>query len=168
MKTRLTALMALCLVCFTMPALAAKSPACEQLGAKKAAEHLAAHLYAYTCEWDGEGDVLCIDEGCAEYGHLHCYGRQVALRITPERSRTRTIHYPRQSSDKIGPDTQFQLVDVVQWKGQYYAAIRALDGYTPLGGGYVSADYIGCDCDSYESAAPVPEYDSRFDPFAAQ
>ena len=169
MKTRLTALICACLLLLAAPALAAKSPACQSLGAQKAAEHLNTHLYAYTCEWSGKtGEISCIDEGCAKYGHLHCYGTQVSLRVTPDRSKGSVIRYPSRRSDKIGPEIQFQLIDVVLWRGKYYAAIRALDGYTPLGTGYVSADYIGCDCETYETFEPVPEYDNRFNPFIMQ
>ncbi|MBR5225631.1 MAG: hypothetical protein IKV90_08220, partial [Clostridia bacterium] len=67
MRIRIAALCMLLLL-LAAPALAAKAPACEQLGAQKAAEHLATHIYAYTCFWDGEGAVECTDEGCAEYG----------------------------------------------------------------------------------------------------
>ena len=169
MKTHLTALLCACLLMFSATALAAKSPACESLGAQKAAEHLSTHLYAYTCEWDGKtGSVSCVDEDCAEYGHLHCYGRQVSLRVTPDRSAGSVIRYPDRRSDKIGPETQFQLIDVVLWRGKYYAGIRVLDGYEPLGVGYVSTDYIGCDCETYDAFEEVPEYDSRFNPFIQQ
>jgi len=165
MKKRLTALICACLLLLAAPALAAKSPACQSLGAQKAAEHLAAHLFAYTCEWDGVNPAACTDEGCAKYGHLHCYGTQVSLRVTPERSKGSIIHYPNRRSDKVGPETQFQLIDVVEWRGKYYAGIRVLDNYQPLGVGYVSTDYIGCDCETYETFEPVPEYDNRFNPF---
>ena len=169
MKIRLTALVGACMLALAAPALAAKAPACESLGAKAAAEHLNTHLYAYTCEWNGEKEsISCIDEGCAEYGHLHCYGRQVSLRVTPERSTGSVIRYPDRRSDKIGPETQFQLIDVVLWRGKYYAGIRVLDGYEPLGVGYVSTDYIGCDCETYDAFEEVPEYDSRFNPFIQQ
>ena len=168
MKIRLTALVSACMLALSAPALAAKAPACEALGAKAAAEHLNTHLYAYTCEWTGEGAADCTDEGCAEYGHLHCYGTQVSLRVTPERSKGSVIDYPDRRSDKVGPETQFQLIDVVFWRGKYYAGIRVLDGYEPLGVGYVSTDYIGCDCETYDAFEEVPEYDSRFNPFTQQ
>lgn len=165
MKTRLTALFALCIVLLAAPALAAQSPAREKLGAKKAAEHLATHIYAYTCYWDGENPVECIDEDCAEYGHLHCFGRQVSLWDSPLKGKSRVAHYPHGSSSKIGPDTEFQLVDVVEYKGKYYAGIRVLDDYQPLVAGFVSADYIGCNCETYEDFIPVPEYDHEFGAF---
>lgn len=165
MKIRIAALFMLCMMLLAAPALAAKSPACEQLGAQKAAEHLSAHIYAYTCFWDGENAVECIDEGCAEYGHLHCYGRQVSLWDTPMKGKSRVAYYPHGSSSKIGPDTEFQLVDVVEYRGKYYAGIRVLDNYKPLVAGFVSADYIGCDCETYEDFIPVPEYDHEFGAF---
>ncbi|MBR5289218.1 MAG: hypothetical protein IKU34_11625 [Clostridia bacterium] len=168
MKIRLTALVCACLLVLAAPALAAKSPTCETLGAQKAAEHLSTHLYAYTCDWDGVSAVPCVDEACAEYGHLHCYGTQVSLRVTPERSKGSVVYYSDRRSDKVGPETQFQLIDVVQWRGKYYAAVRVLENYQPIGTGYVSTDYIGCDCESYETFEAVPEYDNRFDPFTEQ
>lgn len=165
MKTRMIYLLVLCLVLLAAPALAAPSPACEQLGAKKAAEHLSTHIYAYTCYWDGESPSDCTDEGCAEYGHLHCYGRQVSVWDTPMKGKSRVAYYPHGSSSKIGPDTEFQLVDVVEYRGKYYAGIRILVDYSPIASGFVSADYIGCTCETYEDFIPVPEYDQTFGPF---
>ena len=165
MKIRIAALFMLCMMLLAAPALAAKSPACEALGEQKAAEHLSSHIYAYTCYWDGENPSDCTDEGCAEYGHLHCYGRQVSLWDTPMKGKSRVAYYPHGSSSKIGPDTEFQLVDVVEYRGKYYAAIRVLDNYKPLVAGFVSADYIGCSCETYEEFIPVPEYDQTFGAF---
>lgn len=165
MKIRLSILFALCLLLLAAPALAAKTPACESLGAQKAAEHLSTHIFAYTCYWDGETPSTCTDEGCAEYGHLHCYGRQVSLWDSPKKGKSRVAYYPHGSSSKIGPDTEFQLIDVVEYKGKYYAAIRVLDDYKPLVAGFVSADYIGCDCETWDEFIPVPEYDHDFGPF---
>ena len=62
MILRKIAPLALCLMLLCAPALAAKTPACEQLGAQKAAEHLSTHIYAYTCYWDGETPSDCTDE----------------------------------------------------------------------------------------------------------
>lgn len=165
MKTRLIPLIALCIVLLAAPALAAKSPACETLGEQKAAEHLSSHIYAYTCYWDGENPSDCTDEGCAEYGHLHCYGRQVSVWDTPMKGKSRVAYYPHGSSSKIGPDTEFQLVDVVEYRGKYYANIRILVDYDPIASGFVSADYIGCTCETYEDFIPVPEYDQTFGAF---
>ena len=165
MILRKIAPLALCLMFLCAPALAAKTPACEQLGAQKAAEHLSTHIYAYTCYWDGENPSDCTDEGCAEYGHLHCYGRQVSLWDTPMKGKSRVAYYPHGSSSKIGPDTEFQLIDVVEYRGKYYAGIRVLDDYKPLVAGFVSADYIGCDCETYDTFIPVPEYDQTFGAF---
>jgi len=165
MKFRTSLLLALCLLLLAAPVLAAQSPACEKLGAQKAAEHLSAHIYAYTCYWDGESASDCTDEGCADYGHLHCYGRQVSLWDTPMKGKSRVAYYPHGSSSKIGPDTEFQLVDVVEYRGKYYAGITVLDDYTPIVSGFVSADYIGCTCETYEDFIPVPEYDQTFGAF---
>lgn len=166
MKIRMLPLLALCLSLLAVPALAAKSPACESLGAQKAAEHLLSeHIYAYTCYWDGETPSECTDEGCAEYGHLHCYGRQVSVWDTPKKGKSRVAYYPHGSSSKIGPDTEFQLIDVVAYKGKYYANIRVLDDYKPLVSGFVSADYVGCSCEVYEGFEAVPEYDVDFGAF---
>ncbi|MBR5225182.1 MAG: hypothetical protein IKV90_05920, partial [Clostridia bacterium] len=107
----------------------------------------------------------CTDEGCAEYGHLHCYGRQVSLWDSPKKGKSRVAYYPHGSSSKVGPDTEFQLVDVVEYKGKYYAAIRVLDNYRPLVAGFISADYVGCTCETYEETALVPEYDHEFGAF---
>lgn len=165
MKIRIASLLALCLVLLAAPALAAKSPAVLKLGSEKAAEHLCTHIYAYTCYWDGETPSNCTDEGCAEYGHLHCYGRQVSLWDTPMKGKSRVAHYPHGSSSKIGPETEFQLLDVVEYRGKYYANIRILENYESIVTGFVSADYIGCSCETFEGFEPVPEYDHEFGPF---
>lgn len=158
MKIRSASIVLLCLLLLAAPALADKAPACVQLGSKKAAEHLATHIYAYTDSWNGILPSSCPDEGCREYGHVHCYGVRVTLWDTPAKGSSRVAYYPFGTDGKIGPDTEFQLTDVVMYKNKYYANIRIyVDGYA-VNSGFVSADYIGCDCESYEGFEELPEY----------
>ena len=159
MKIRITCAIALCLMLLCVPALAAKTPACEKLGSQKAAEHLSTHIYAYTDGWDGVVPSSCPDEGCREYGHVHCYGRQVTLWDTPAKGNSRVSYYPFGTDGKIGPGTEFQLIDVVMYKNKYYANIRIYnqEGYA-VNSGFVNADYIGCDCETYEGFEELPEY----------
>ena len=155
---RLSALfLLLSLLC--APALADKAPACEALGSAKAAAHLYTHVYAYTDGWDGVGPSACADEGCREYGHVHCYGRRVTLWDTPAGGSSRVAYYPFGSDGKIGPDTEFQLVNVLAYKGRYYANIRIEQDGHVVNSGFVNADYIGCDCETYEVFdEDIPEY----------
>ena len=153
----------ICLLLFVafltaQPALGDQAPACQALGSKKAAAHLATHIYAYTDNWNGIVPSSCPDEGCADYGHVHCYGIRVTLWDTPAKGSSRVPYYPFGTDGKIGPETEFQLVDVVAYKGKYYANIRIYeDGYV-VNSGFVSADYIGCDCAHYEGFEELPEY----------
>lgn len=158
MKTRFSLLLALCLMLLSATALAAKAPAAEKLGSQKAAEHLLTHVYAYSCYWDGENPVDCADEGCAEYGHIHCFGRMVTVWDTPAKGKSRVEYYPGGTTGKIGPGEELQLIDVVEYKGKYYANVHILVDYEPVGSGFVNADYIGCDCETFEGFEPVEEY----------
>lgn len=156
---RLSLLLALLVSLLAAPALADKAPACEKLGSAKAAAHLYTHVYAYTDGWDGCNPSTCTDEGCLEYGHVHCYGRRVTLWDTPAGGSSKVAYYPFGSDGKVGPDTEFQLVDVVFYKKKYYANIRILkDGYV-VNSGFINADYVGCDCETYDVFDEnIPEY----------
>ena len=158
MKVRFSCLLALCLVLFGSTALAAKAPAAEQLGSKKAAEHLMTHVYAYSCYWDGKNPVDCTDEGCAEYGHIHCFGKMVTVWDVPGKTRSRQVYYRGAEKGKIGPGFELQLIDVVEVDGTYYANVHILEDYEPIATGFVTADYIGCNCETYENTLPVEEY----------
>ena len=164
MKRRWMALIALLLVFGAAPALADKAPACVKLGSEKAAQHLYTHVYAYTDFWDGYTPAPCDDEGCKEYGHVHCYGVRVTLWDTPAKGTSQVDYYPFGSSGKIGPDTQFQLIDVVSYKGKHYANLRIHENGVAVASGFVSADYIGCE--SYEAFEAVPEYEHNHGPFS--
>lgn len=156
---RLSALLALLASLLAAPALADKAPACEALGSAKAAAHLSTHIYAYTDGWDGHNPSACTDEGCKEYGHVHCYGRRVTLWDTPAGGGSKVAYYPFGSSGKVGPDTEFQLVDVVFYKNKYYANIRILENGYVVSSGFINADYVGCDCEAYDVFdEDVPEY----------
>lgn len=159
MKSRIFALLILLLTLTALPALADKAPAVLQLGAEKAAQHLSTHIYAYTDGWDGVVPSVCPDEGCIEYGHVHCYGVRVTLWDTPAKGKSRVPYYPFGTDGKVGPDTEFQLVNVVSYKNKYYANIRIYnaEGYV-VNSGFVSADYIGCDCETYEGYETLDEY----------
>ena len=166
MKRRWMALIALLPVLGAAPALADKAPACLNLGSEKAAQHLYTHVYAYTDFWDGVTPSTCPDEGCREYGHVHCYGVRVTLWDTPAKGTSQVDYYPFGSSGKVGPDTQFQLIDVVSYKGKHYANLRIHENGVAVASGFVSADYIGCDCESYEAFEAVPEYEHNHGPFS--
>ena len=159
-------LLGLVMVLLTVPALADKAPACELLGSEKAAQHLYTHVYAYTDFWDGYTPAPCDDEGCEEYGHVHCYGVRVTLWDTPAKGSSRVAYYPFGTSGKVGPDTQFQLIDVVSYKGKYYANLRIHEDGVAVASGFVNADYIGCDCESYETFEDVPEYEHNHGAFS--
>lgn len=165
---RCIVLLAACVLmsCLPLSALADKAPACEKLGSQKAAEHLYTHVYAYTDFWDGFTPATCEDEGCKEYGHVHCYGVRVTLWDTPAKGDSRVAYYPFGTSGKVGPDSEFQLIDVVSYKGKYYANLRIHEGGEAVASGFVSADYIGCDCESYEAFEEVPEYEHDHGPFS--
>lgn len=166
MKVRIGSILFLCLILACASACADKAPAVEQLGSKAAAEHLMTHIYAYTDGWDGYGPVPCTDEGCEEYGHVHCYGRRVSLWDTPKKGKKTVPYYPGNMSARVGPDTEFQLVDVVSYKNGYYAGIRILnENGNVVYSGYMNADYVGCDCESYEAGEAVPDYEYDFGPF---
>lgn len=165
MKRTAACFFVLLLLFIPLCAQADKAPACVQLGSEKAAAHLTTHIYAYTDGWDGVLPSSCPDEGCAEYGHVHCYGVRVTLWDTPAKGSSRVPYYPYGTDGKIGPDTEFQLVDVVFYRNAYYANIRILaDGYV-VNSGFVNADYIGCDCAAYECFEEVPEYIFNYAPF---
>jgi len=166
MKLHITAALALCLLCLSIPARADKAPACDRLGSQRAAAHLITHIYAYTDGWNGILPSACPDEGCLEYGHVHCYGVRVTLWDTPAKGDSRVSYYPFGSDGRIGPDTEFQLTDVVAYRNQYYANIRIMaDGYA-INSGFVNADYIGCDCETYEGFEEIPEYIHDHPPFS--
>lgn len=148
-----------CLLVPTPSALAEKAPACQALGSAKAAAHLYTHVYAYTDGWDGYTPSACTDEGCKAYGHVHCYGVRVTLWDTPAGGSSRVAYYPFGSDGKIGPDTAFQLVNVVSYKGKFYANIRIEQDGRVVNSGFVNADYIGCDCGAYDVFdEDIPEY----------
>lgn len=151
---------------FTLPARAEKAPAVQQLGSELAAGHLVTHIYAYTDGWDGVNPSTCPDEGCKEYGHVHCYGVRVTLWDTPAKGDSRVSYYPFGTDGKIGPDTEFQLLDVVAYKGEYFANIRIYEDGLAVNSGFVNADYIGCDCESYEAAEEIPVYEHNHGAFS--
>ena len=160
------------LICFLLlslsaaPALADKAPACEQLGSARAASHLMTHIYAYTDGWDGYQPSDCPDEECLIYGHVHCYGRRVTLWDTPAGGSSRVSYYPFGTDGKVGPDTAFQLVDVVTYRNKYYANIRIYEDDHVVNSGFINADYVGCSCESYDGFEEVPEYIHDHGPFS--
>ena len=148
----------LALLCVPAAALAAKAPAVEQLGSQAAACHLVTHLQAYTDGWDGVSPAFSAEDGCEDYGHVHCYGVRVTLWDTPKKGNSRVPYYPFGTDGKVGPDTEFQLIDVVTYKNKFYANIRIyVDGYA-VNSGFINADYVGCDCEAYEGFEELPEY----------
>jgi len=158
MKVRVSLLFSLLLL-FAAPALADKAPAAEQMGSAVHASHLVTHIYAYTDGWDGYSPTNCMDEGCLEYGHVHCYGVRMRLWDTPNKGDSRVAYYPGGFDSRIGPDTEFQMVDVVHYKNEYFCNVRVYnsEGYV-INSGFVTADYIGCDCEYYDSFEEVPDY----------
>lgn len=148
------------------PALADQAPACKALGSELAASHLYTHVYAYTDGWDGSTPSACTDEGCKEYRHVHCYGVRVTLWDTPAKGSSRMACYPFGTVGKVGPQTEFQLLDVVSYQGKFYANIRISDNGRAVVSGFVSADYIGCDCEMYTAFEEVPEYEHNHGAFS--
>ena len=158
MKKHLLIILVILLLVLCAPALADKAPAAEKLGSAKNAAHLVTHIYAYTDGWSGEGPATCTDEGCKEYGHVHCYGVRVRLWDTPNKGSSRVAYYPGGFDGRVGPDTEFQLIDVVTYKKKFYANLRLYHNGVAFNSGFVDADYIGCDCETYEGFEEVPEY----------
>ena len=156
----------LCLLLLPAAALAEKAPACVQLGSERAAQHLYAHVYAYTDAWDGVNPSPCEDEGCREYGHVHCYGVRVTLWDTPAGGDSRVPYYPFGTTGKVGPDTEFQLLDVVTYRGKRFANLRIYEDGLAVASGYVNADYIGCDCERYETFEELYEFDLNYSGFS--
>lgn len=150
----------LALTLLAVPALAAKSPAAQALGSGAAACHLATHLQAYSHGWDGESASTSQSDGCGDFGHVHCYGQRVSLWDTPKKGPHKVLYYAGNQSGVLNPGDEFQLVDVVAYKGAFYAQVRTyVNGYARLSG-FVNADYIGCDCETYDARTAVPAYDS--------
>lgn len=54
-------------------------------------------------------------------------GRRVTLWDSPEKGDSRVAYYPNGTTNKVGPDTEFELTNVVAYKGRYYANIRITD-----------------------------------------
>lgn len=167
MKFHAVWLLTAALTLLSPAALADRAPACEQLGSEKAAAHLYTHVYAYTDGWDGVHPSACADEGCKAYGHVHCYGRRVTLWDTPAGGDSGVAYYPYGSDGKIGPDTEFQLVNVVAYKNRFYANIRIYQDERVVNSGFVNADYIGCDCEAWNTFdEDIPEYVHQPQPFS--
>lgn len=166
MKPRLIPLITLCLILLSATALADKAPAVLQLGSEKAAQHLVKHVYAYTDGWSGYGPSACPDEGCKEYGHVHCYGVRVTLWDTPNKGNSRVKYYPFGTDGRVGPDTEFQLIDVVTYRNKFYANVRIYEGGRAVNSGFISADYVGCDCENYEGFEEVPVYEHNHGGFS--
>ena len=158
---KLSAALFLLFLLIPSAALAAKAPAAELLGSQGAACHLATHLQAYTDGWDGVSPAFSAEDGCEDYGHVHLYGRRVSLWDTPKKGDHRVPYYAGTMDGYVGPSTQFQLTDVVYYRGTYYANIRIyIDDYIVVNSGFINADYVGCDCKSYEAMTEVPYYDT--------
>ncbi len=157
----------------SVPAWAEKAPAVEACGSAQAACHLAAHLQAYTHSWDGQFKLLddgekvstLAGDGCGEYGHVHCYGRRVTMWDTPKKGDNDAVYMAGTKVGQIGPETEFQLIDVCKYRKTFYALVRVYENEKPIIAGWVNADYIGCDCTAYDEAEEIPIYDS-YDTFS--
>ena len=148
-------------------AAAEKSPAVQALGSEQAARHLATHIYARRDHWDGTRPFVCPDETCEDYGHVRITGRRVSLWDSPAKGDSRVPYYPNGTSYRVGPDTEFELIDVVAYQNRFYANIRVYnDNGEAMYTGFVNADYIACDCESYDDFEEVEEYVYRFGPFS--
>lgn len=167
MKKRIGALLLPGVLCFAAHALADPAPAVQTLGSEQAARHLAAHIYARTDGWDGALPFLCPDETCATYGHVRVTGRRVSLWDSPRKGSSRMVCYPGGLVGYVGPDTQIELTNVVAYQNRYCANIRVLNenGDAALSG-FVSADYIACDCESYDAFEDVDDYTYSFGAFS--
>ena len=129
MKKSLWLLLTLVLLCAAAPAQADKSPLVQALGSEQAARHLATHIYARKDHWDGTLPFFCPDETCKDYGHVRLTGRRVTLWDSPGKGDSRVAYYPNGTTNKVGPDTEFELTNVVAYKGKYYANIRITDDH---------------------------------------
>lgn len=160
MKLRALPALTLCLLALSSPALADKAPAVLSSGSAAAACHLATHLEAYTCGWDGTSPAFSQLDGCEDYGHVHCYGSRVSLWDTPKKGDKNVRYYAYSKVGYLEKDSEFQLADVVGYKGQFYAMVRLyIDGHIDIAG-WVNADYIGCDCETTDTLVEIPVYES--------
>ena len=116
MKKSLWLLLTLVLLCAAAPAQADKSPLVQALGSEQAARHLATHIYARKDHWDGTLPFFCPDETCKDYGHVRLTGRRVTLWDSPGKGDSRVAYYPNGTTNKVGPDTEFELTNVVAYK----------------------------------------------------
>lgn len=154
-----------CLLALT--ASAEKAPAVRQFGSDFAASHLLLHTEAYTEGWDGlllrqkDGSLVSplADDGCEDYGHVHCYGNKVSLWDTPMRGENRVPYMPGTQLGNLYTRTEFQLVDVMLYKNRYYAMVRVMENNIVTVSGWVNADYIGCDCPKPEGGLEVYDYE---------
>ena len=152
------------LLCST--AFAEKSPAAQALGSEQAARHLATHIYARTDGWDGTLPFVCPDETCKDYGHVRITGRRVSLWDSPHKG-DNVFPYPGGRVAYVGTDTQFELTDVVEYQNTYYANIRVTgESGAAAFSGFINADYIACDCESYDVFEDVSAYDHVFGAFS--
>lgn len=165
MKARLTVLLS-SLLLLAAPAQADKAPAVLSLGSEAAASHLVTHIYARSDGWDGVVPSACPDESCIDYGHVHCYGIRVTLWDTPNKGSSTVPYYPGGTVGKIGPETELELIDVVAYKGAYYANVRVYEDGRAVFSGFANADYIGCDCAQIEGFEEVPVYEYVARPFS--
>lgn len=167
MKKSLWLLLTLVLLCAAAPAQADKSPLVQALGSEQAARHLATHIYARKDHWDGTLPFSARTKPARITAMCAWTGRRVTLWDSPEKGDSRVAYYPNGTTNKVGPDTEFELTNVVAYKGRYYANIRITDDHgVVVNSGFVNADYIACDCKSYTVFEDVDEYVYRFGPFS--
>ena len=166
MKKRIACALTVCMAMVCSGTLADKAPVVQTLGSEKAASHLVCHIYARTDGWDGVNPAACPDEGCKDYGHVHCYGVRVTLWDTPAKGNSRVKYYPFGTDGYIGPETEFELIDVVTYKEKYYACVRTYENGLAVNSGFVNADYIGCDCDTYDVFEEIPVYEHNHGGFS--
>lgn len=168
MKKNWIAALACALVLLAAPALADKAPAVLEIGRGAAACHLATHLQAYTDGWDGlfvtgaDGKLASSSACtlCEGYGHVHCYGRRVKMYDSPFEGDNNALWMQNTRVGLLGPDVEFQLVDVVKYRNKFYAMVRVMNGEELVVAGWCNADYIGCDCKNYADRVEIPVYDS--------
>lgn len=175
MKIRMLSTVFILFLMISASSCAEKAPAVEACGSAQAACHLAVHLQAYTHSWAGtfktleDGKVVSplAGDGCEGYGHVHCYGRRVTMWDTPKKGEYDALYMAGTKVGLIGPETEFQLIDVCMYRNRFYALVRVYEEEKPVIAGFVNADYIGCDCTEYEDVEDIPIYDS-YDTFSVK
>ena len=129
--------------------LADKSTAAQQLGSEAAARHLMTHLSSATA------GVTLPEPGNTV---LVCCGSRVSMWDTPMKGSHTGHLYPGSKVGTLEKNSEFELCQVENYNGKFYAMVRIYkDGYV-RGSGWVLSDYVQCTCTDFTAQEDVPVY----------